>query len=399
MTISLLAFAGLALLALGFVIYPMVRKRGAVAEEPDAEHQHRRTHREWYQQRVAEIEQESQDPEARVALQQELAAAVLAETDAIDNTNGASNQPVAAPSKFSLGYLGAGVVVLSIIVYSALADYRLPLIQGAEAVLTLDETTQSDSLRSWRERLQQRLDQAPEDAKSWYLLGHVELKLSQPNAAAQAFAKTDALIENDVSVKFYWLQARLLASNGQLDSVSEGLANQLLSIDPNNGPVLELLSVTMMQRGDLHQAIRFMNRAITASGNVDRQIALAGAISVLRSRMASADPRIGVAVSATAKPEETAVVFVVARPPGGGMPYAAVRRPASMLPFTVQLDDLVSMSEQRILSTAEEFEVLVRVSKQGIAQANPEDWVWRSAVLTQQDLQSEKVLQATLLPN
>ena len=56
-----------------------------------------------------------------------------------------------------------------------------------------------------------RLDQAPEDAKSWYLLGHVELKLSQPNAAAQAFAKTDALIENDVSVKFYWLQARLLA--------------------------------------------------------------------------------------------------------------------------------------------------------------------------------------------
>ena len=89
-------------------------------------------------------------------------------------------------------------------------------------MLTLDETTQSDSLRSWRERLQQRLDQAPEDAKSWYLLGHVELKLSQPNAAAQAFAKTDALIENDVSVKFYWLQARLLASNGQLDSVSEG---------------------------------------------------------------------------------------------------------------------------------------------------------------------------------
>ena len=49
MTISLLAFAGLALLALGFVIYPMVRKHVAVAEEPDVEDQHRRTHREWYQ--------------------------------------------------------------------------------------------------------------------------------------------------------------------------------------------------------------------------------------------------------------------------------------------------------------------------------------------------------------
>ena len=80
-----------------------------------------------------------------------------------------------------------------------------------------------------------------EDAKSWYLLGHAALKLSDASAAAQAFAKTDALVENDVSVKFYWLQARLMANNGQLDNVSEGLANQLLSMDPNNSPVLELL--------------------------------------------------------------------------------------------------------------------------------------------------------------
>jgi cytochrome c-type biogenesis protein CcmH len=263
----------------------------------------------------------------------------------------------------------------------------------------LDEETQSDALNDWRERLQERLEQAPEDAKSWYLLGHAWLKLGQPNAAAQSFARTDALTVSDVSVKFYWLQARLLASNGELDRVSEGLANELLSIDPNNGPVLELLSVTMMQRGNLREAIRLMNRAITASVSIDRQIALAGAIGVLRSRMEAADPRVAVQISASTKPPDTAVVFVVARPPGGGMPYAAIRRPAAMLPFNVQLDDLVSMSEQRILSAAEQFEVLVRVSNQGIAKANPEDWVWQSEVLSQQDLQNGKVLQALLQPD
>ena len=42
-----------------------------------------------------------------------------------------------------------------------------------------------------------------------------------------------------------------MANNGQLDNVGEGLANQLLSMDPNISAVLELLSVTMMQRGDL----------------------------------------------------------------------------------------------------------------------------------------------------
>ena len=251
MTTSLLGFAGLAVLALAFVVYPMVRKHKSVAAELNAEDLHRQTHREWYQQRVAEIEQESTDPDARAALQQELAAAVLAETDANVNFGNANDRQFSAPSKFWHWYLSAGVLVISGLVYSALSDHRLPMIQGAEVVLTLDETTQSDRLGSWRERLRERLNRNPEDAKSWYLLGHAALKLSDASAAAQAFAKTDALVENDVSVKFYWLQARLMANNGQLDNVSEGLANQLLSMDPNNSPVLELLSVTMMQRGDL----------------------------------------------------------------------------------------------------------------------------------------------------
>ena len=78
------------------------------------------------------------------------------------------------------------------------------------------------------------------------------------------------------------------------------------------------------------------------------------------------------------------------------MPYAAVRRPAAMLPFTVLLDDLVSMSEQRVLSAAEEFEVVVRLSRSGTAQAQSGDWVWRSGTLTKQDYKAGKKLQAAL---
>ncbi|GIS20646.1 MAG: hypothetical protein CM15mP120_25620 [Pseudomonadota bacterium] len=62
MTTSLLGFAGLAVLALAFVVYPMVRKHKSVAAELNAEDLHRQTHREWYQQRVAEIEQEARIP-------------------------------------------------------------------------------------------------------------------------------------------------------------------------------------------------------------------------------------------------------------------------------------------------------------------------------------------------
>lgn len=391
MMTSIMGFAGLAILAFGFLAYPVLRRQQPRTEDEDGNAEHRRTQRAWYQQRLEELNQEVQDSQAQEALQQELAAVLLAETETTKTTSSLSTK---APAGMLVIGLSAAVLLVSALVYNGLADYRLPLIHGAEEILTLDERTEVASLRSWSQRLQRRLESSPEDAKSWYLLGHAQLKLGAAAAAAEAFATTDRLIDNDVSVKFYWLQARLLASNGELDRVSEGIANELLRIDPNNGPVLEVLSVAMMQRGDLAAAIRLMNRALTASQSIERQAGLAAAISVLRGRMEPTAAKIVVQVSTLIAPSDRAVVFIVARPPGGGMPYAAVRRPVSLLPFTVQLDDLVSMSEQRTLSMAEEFEVLVRISETGVAQANPGDWVWRSKVLTTQDLQRGTTLQA-----
>jgi cytochrome c-type biogenesis protein CcmH len=92
-----------------------------------------------------------------------------------------------------------------------------------------------------------------------------------------------------------------------------------------------------------------------------------------------------VAIRAAATPPEQATVFVVARPVGGGMPFAAVRRPAVLLPFDVRLDDLVSMSEERKLSAAKAFEVVVRLSRSGNAAAQDGDWEWRSPPLSALD--------------
>jgi cytochrome c-type biogenesis protein CcmH len=88
---------------------------------------------------------------------------------------------------------------------------------------------------------------------------------------------------------------------------------------------------------------------------------------------------------------QTATIFVIARPPGGGMPYAVVKRPALMVPFTVTVDDLVSMSEQRKLSMADEFEVVVRLSKSGTAMAEDGDWQWLSDTMDLSAVQSTKI--------
>ncbi len=387
--ISGLGFIALASLALAFMVVPLLAARTSDAVNWRAIG----AHRHWYKQRLQELDQEVVDSEAREALRQELAAVVLAEDD-----HAAAGQDTKIKT-IARGWtlLASGVaLVLSAVVYYSQGDAGSSLIQGAEVVLTLDESQQGEELRAWQQRLQDRVANAPDDAKSWYLLGHTLLKLGDLLNAVQAFATTDTLVGQDVSVKTYWLQARLLANNGVLDEASEAIANDILTLEPNNGPVLELLSVAMMQRGDLPQAIKFMNRALTASVSVERQIGLAGAMRVLRGRMQSDSPHVEVTISAQEPLDSDATIFVVARPPGGGMPYAAVRRPAAMLPFTVLLDDLVSMSEQRVLSAAEEFEVMVRLSRSGTAQAQSDDWVWRSGTLTVQDYKAGKKLQAAL---
>ena len=387
--ISGLGFIALASLALAFMVVPLLAARTSDAVNWRAIG----AHRHWYKQRLQELDQEVVDSEAREALRQELAAVVLAEDD-----HAAAGQDTKIKT-IARGWtlLASGVaLVLSAVVYYSQGDAGSSLIQGAEVVLTLDESQQGEELRAWQQRLQDRVANAPDDAKSWYLLGHTLLKLGDLLNAVQAFATTDTLVGQDVSVKTYWLQARLLANNGVLDEVSQAIANDILTLEPNNGPVLELLSVAMMQRGDLPQAIKFMNRALTASVSMERQIGLAGAMRVLRGRMQSDSPHVEVTISAQEPPDSDATIFVVARPPGGGMPYAAVRRPAAMLPFTVLLDDLVSMSEQRVLSAAEEFEVMVRLSRSGTAQAQSDDCVWRSGTLTVQDYKAGKKLQAAL---
>jgi hypothetical protein len=54
------------------------------------------------------------------------------------------------------------------------------------------------------------------------------------------------------------------------------------------------------------------------------------------------------------------------------------------------------MTEQRVLSNAETFEVVVRLSVSGSPQAQSGDWVWRSETLDLRDYESGKKLHAAL---
>jgi cytochrome c-type biogenesis protein CcmH len=67
--------------------------------------------------------------------------------------------------------------------------------------------------------------------------------------------------------------------------------------------------------------------------------------------------------------------MVIARLPGSRMPIAAARLRAADLPVKFVLDDSLSMNQQSPISAAKEVEVEARISKTGMAKAEPGDLI------------------------
>ena len=405
----MLGFVILAVLGLAFLILPIFMRSGVEVLDTRGDSTSR-----WYRSRLAELEDDAADLDVREEIKAELGAILLAEMPDAQETkeaaghlegvysekdNGSKDAHALARKYLTIASLV--LVALSTFVYSNLGEYRLPEIRGAEAVLELSMEADEADILSWQGRLENWLADNADDAKSWYLLGHSRLKLGNFSQAAEAFANTNALVENDISVKFYWLQSRYMANKGVLDATSKSLAEEILKVDPSNDSVLEILAIAAISEGESGTAIKLLSQSLSGLRDARRQVATIQTIVKLRETLSPQPQGISVEVSASAEVaaqvDKAATVFVVARPVGGGMPYAAVRRPAALMPFLVRIDDLVSMSDTRKLSSAENFEIMVRLSASGVAQAQTGDWVWRSRPFSGKEA-SIGAVQALLAP-
>ena len=371
---------GLCGIAALFIVLPLWRKR---THQPDVDRGE--LLRLLHAQRSAEVSEQA-EPELRGALADEMDSVLLAEHAELDGAGVAPNAQAAPGSQASgrmYWLLLAVVPLLAWLVYVQVTDTGLQEIRGAEVVLTLSSQEQQAEIQRWQEKLAKRVAVAPQDSKSWYLLGHTFLKLSNYGAAAEAFATTDQLVEDDLTVQIYWLQSRYLAARGVLDDVSLKLAEDILVQQPNQPMVLEILALHAFAQDDKAKAVELLNRAMSGTRDAMQRASFGRAIEQIRSGMPNPPPGVSVSVRVAEEHIDriphAGSVFVIARPVGGGMPFAVVRRPAILMPLQVRLDDLVSMSGTRKLSDAVEFEVVVRLSASGNAMPADGDWQWVSA--------------------
>ncbi|MEM8766782.1 MAG: c-type cytochrome biogenesis protein CcmI [Pseudomonadota bacterium] len=383
------AAAGVVLLAL--------RERDVATVEARDE-----TVRRLYEDRLEELRGELAggvaELEDQEVLEAELGAALLADYEG-------DQEEVAAEPKKGGSWLGlAGVsaallVLFTVGVYQTVGDPAADGVAGAEALLGLDPASDSEGLDEWRQRLEERVDARPDDARSWFLLGHANLRLARFAAAAEAFATAHELHGDDPSIDLFWLQARYLAARGQLDATSRSIAERVLASNPNQPLVLEMLAVAAFQEEAFGEAVTLLNRALSGDLAATQRASLQAGFEAARAQLGAMPGSIDVAVAAGETPPHSMTLFVIARPVGGGMPYAVVRRPAHLVPGTIRLDDAVSMNPALPLSSASEVEIVVRLSQAGTAMAHPGDWEWVSEPITLAEVAAApRLLEATLMP-
>lgn len=387
-------------LAAAFVLFPLLRSgRGSDASL------RRASNLAIYEDRLAEIRADRDAHEISAdeaaALEAELARSLLrdADPDEAGSTGVAAARGDATEGR-GLLYGGAiAVPLLAIVLYAdwglslgALADLALAEdVQGLAAAERGEEAGEGE-VRDLAVRLAARLEAEPDDLDGWFLLGRTRLQLGDFEGAADAFGEVATRAPNSVAPRVFQAQALYMADDRALTARVRALVDAVLTLDPEQPIMLELLAMDAFQNRRFGEAADLFARVLD-SGIEDeaRRSFLADGLARARElaglppapasggdATAVADgPSIAVNVELSAEAladlPSSAAVFVLARPVGGPRMPLAVKRlaPSASLNTTLTVAD--AMAPAMSLATVDQVELVARLSRSGTAVPGPDD--------------------------
>ncbi|HTO50913.1 MAG TPA: c-type cytochrome biogenesis protein CcmI [Burkholderiales bacterium] len=375
----LFALGALALVAatLGFLLWPLARAPHASATADTAA-----TNAAVLRDQLAELERDHSagtiaGPEYEQA-KLELKRRLLEDTAVAESApSAARRRPIAAvATAIALPVTAAGLYFLL----------------GTPGALDPEQTQPQlgrADIEAMVDRLAQRLQNQPDDAEGWAMLGRSYRVLGRNEEAAQAYAKAEKVVANDSRLLVDYAESLALVHGGNLEGKPAQLVARALELDPENPLGLMLSGAVAFQREDYAGAIRQWEKvqsrlepgseeahAVGASIAKARELAAAAppatapaakapaAKAVATAAKVAGTVRLAAELASKAAPTDT--VFVFARATGGpGPPLAVLRRQVKDLPLEFSLDDTMAMASDRKLSGATEVVVGARISRSG----------------------------------
>jgi cytochrome c-type biogenesis protein CcmH len=249
-------------------------------------------------------------------------------------------------------------------------------------------------------KLEQRLQEQPDDAKGLYLLSRAYMHTQQFEKAEKSLEKLTQLATNDPNIWANYADVVAVNQKGKLAGRPYEYTKRALALDPKHAKALWLAGTYHFQQQQYDKAIRFWEILKQQIPDDSRDA------EMLRNSISDAQKRLGIepteqqaqqtlqpaqtdtATSASitgrvaladimkdkVSPEDT--VFVYARAASGPrMPLAIVRKQVKDLPFEFKLDDSMAMMPQMKLSNFDKVIVSARISKSGNAMTQSGDLI------------------------
>ena len=382
MTAFLFIAAAMAAVALGWVLWPLLRPGSARSVE------HAAANVSIFKDQFADLDADlargtisaDQHAEAKRELERRLLDEVR---DSVDSTRAA--QPARRWS--------AAIIALIAPLAAAGLYWQIgnPAAFSPMIAKTPDESgVTREQIETMVTQVKQRLEKEPGNTEGWSILARTQYALGNFAESAAAYEKLSVLIPNNADVLADYADALAMGQGRSFAGKPLELMQLALKIDPTQWKALAMAGSEAFDRNDYEAAIDYWQRlqstapadspvASQVQGSIDNARLLAGGAVVTPGKKSSEIARsapAGRSVSGTVtlspslqskvRPEDS--VFVFARPADGSrMPVAVVRARVSELPLRFTLDDSRAMASTAKISGYEDVVVTARVSRSGNA--------------------------------
>ena len=265
-----------------------------------------------------------------------------------------------------------------------------------EVAVVGDGVPDADAINMMVEQLAKKMQNDPDNAEGWLMLGRSYKVLQQYPKAVDAFAHAYRLMGDKADVMLMYADALAFANGEKVEGQAAELVFKALALEPENLNGLWLGGMSKAQAGEFVEAMALWKKleSLLPAGSdaqKETQELLAKVASQLPKDVAmpqadSAQPvavshaqvkvQVSLADELKGQVQATDTVFIYAQAISGPkMPLAIVRKQVSELPLTVSLDDSLAMMPTMKLSHFKTVKLMARVSKTGSAMPQSGDWV------------------------
>jgi cytochrome c-type biogenesis protein CcmH len=254
----------------------------------------------------------------------------------------------------------------------------------------------AENLQVLLTRLEEKLQEDPDNADGWALAGRTYMTLGRFKEAEQAYRQVHQIVGDNPDILTAWADASLMVNGNQFTDEIAQRINRALELDAKQANALWIAAMGARSRGQTEVALGYIQtlrpllaentEALNQLNMITKELSPETAADSVSADSVAApgdqsntDVTISVEVSVLQSLAEGLTddtrVFVFAKAVNGPpFPLAAARLTLADLPTTVVLDDSMGMVPGQVLSSVDQVQVTARISRSGDPVAAPGDF-------------------------